>query len=104
MFPHPKTLKIETIKINGNCPSYRVGDHFFIKGGYITNSQILICLHGLQGLIPYYITLSRGISPYDLGFSHKNADLSTNLAYLRCQDPELTTGGSSVSFRISIMD
>ena len=104
MFPQPKDLKIEIIEVKGHCPTYRVGDHFLIKGGYQIFSNIPICLHGLLGLSPYYIPLSRGISPYDLGLSHQDADQLSPTAYLQCQDPAHITGGSSVVYRISILD
>ncbi len=102
MFPQPKTLVIEVVDKNGICPTYRVGDHFRIEDGYKLVSNQPVCLHALQGLTPYYIPLSRGMSPYDLGLAAKDADQSTNEAYFQCHDPEEITGGGSVVFRIQI--
>jgi uncharacterized repeat protein (TIGR04076 family) len=102
MFPQAKNLAIEVVKVNGNCPTYKVGDQFNITGGYKLTSNIPVCLHALHALTPYYIPLSRGISPYDLGLASINANQNTPDAYIQCHDPEEITGGGSVIFRISI--
>ena len=104
MYPQPKDLRVEIIEITGQCPTYKVGDTFMIKGGYQLVSNIPVCLHGLQGLVPYYVPLSRGISPYDLGLTHQDDDQSSQSAFLQCQDPAQITGGSSVIYRIWVLD
>ncbi len=104
MFPQPKHLEIEVIEINGFCPTYIIGDIFKIENGYQLITKQPICLHALQGLVPYYIPLSHGITPYDLGLTAKDADQSSKYAYFHCLDPEKITGGGSVIFRVKILD
>jgi uncharacterized repeat protein (TIGR04076 family) len=104
MFPQPKTLQVEIVEVNGFCPTYQVGDHFKIEDGFKIVSVIPVCMHALQGLTPYYIPLSRGISPYDLGLASKDADQSSRDAFIQCHDPELITGGGSIIFCISVLD
>jgi uncharacterized repeat protein (TIGR04076 family) len=104
MYPQPKTLVIEVVKKNGICPTYQIGDQFKIDEGYKLVSNQPVCLHALQGLTPYYIPLSRGMSPYDLGLSAKDANHSSKEAYFQCHDPEQITGGGSVIFKIRIED
>jgi uncharacterized repeat protein (TIGR04076 family) len=52
-------------------------------------------MHALDSLCPYYLTLSRGISPADLGLAGPDG-----AAYMQCPDPQHLTGGSTVTFRI----
>ena len=50
-------------------------------------------MHSLASLMPYYIALSRGISPESLGLSGPKE----GMAYLQCLDPcELTGGGTAI--------
>jgi len=104
MFPKAAQLNIEVVKIRGECPTYRIGDSFQIKDGYKLISNIPICMHALQGIMPYYIPLSHGISPYDLGLSSKDAGQQAKQAFFQCQDPEEITGGGCVVFKIVIME
>jgi uncharacterized repeat protein (TIGR04076 family) len=104
MFPQPKTLEIEIVDIHGFCPTYQLGDTFRIENGFQLFSSKSICLHALQGLVPYYIPLSRGIPPYDLGLTSKDADQSSKEAFFQCLDPEKITGGGSVIFRVKVKD
>ncbi len=46
--------------------------------------------------MPYYVALSKGIHPKDLGLSGTNADC----AYVQCLDPCEITGGGMVVFEI----
>jgi uncharacterized repeat protein (TIGR04076 family) len=89
-------LLIEIVEIQGNCPVYRVGDRFHIRGGYQLVSDQPVCMHALGSLCPYYVSLSRGIAPADLGLAG-----SDGAAYVQCLDPQRYTGGGTVTFRIS---
>ena len=104
MFPQPRNLIVEIIEVKGYCPTYRVGDQFQIEEGYKLVSNKPVCMHALQGLIPYYIPLSRGIPPYDLGLASKDADQFTKDSYFQCHDPEQITGGGNVIFTVQIME
>lgn len=50
-------------------------------------------MHSLASVFPYYIALSRGIAPRELG-------LGEDTAYVQCVDPCERTGGGTVVFRI----
>ncbi len=93
-------LVIEVVDIQGHCPVYQVGDRFHIQEGYklVAGSiaEQALCMHGLQSLGPYYIPLSRGIDPADLGLAGPDG-----AAYVQCLDPKPYTGGGTVTFRIS---
>jgi uncharacterized repeat protein (TIGR04076 family) len=102
MFPQPRTLTIDIFKVDGFCPTYQVRDTFQIVKGFQLQSIKKICLHALQALAPYYIPLSLGISPYDLGLATKEANQKSNEAYFQCHDPEKITGGGSVLFRVRV--
>ncbi len=91
-----RNLVIEVIDIQGTCPVYRVGDSFRVEAGYKLASDRPVCLHALQSLNPYYVPLSRGIAPSDLGIAGKDG-----AAYLQCLDPQRYTGGGTVTFRIT---
>lgn len=91
-----KILKIKVIDIKGNCPVYKAGQVFYIKEGYILETSNTLCMHSLSSMMPYYVALSRGISPKDLGLGDKNK------AYLQCLDPVERTGGGTVTFEIEI--
>jgi len=58
-------------------------------------SDRTVCLHALQAVCPYYVPLSRGISPADLGLTGPD-----RTAYVECLDPQGYTGGGTVTFRI----
>ena len=104
MFPQPKSLVVEVVEVKGYCPTYQIGDQFRIEEGYKLVSSKPICLHALQGITPYYIPLSLGISPHDLGLASKDSDQSSKDAYFQCQDPEQITGGGNVIFKVHIME
>lgn len=91
-----RTLLIEVVEVQGQCPVYHVGDHFHIQDGYKLAADHLVCMHALQSVCPYYVPLSRGISPADLGLA--GAD---GAAYVHCLDPRGYTGGGTVTFRVT---
>ncbi|HAF70303.1 MAG: Uncharacterized protein XD60_1506 [Acetothermia bacterium 64_32] len=94
----PQDLLVEVIKVKGTCPVYRVGSRFWIKEGFRLVTEIPLCMHSLLSLAPYYVALSRGIDPRDLGLSKDKS-----LAYVQCLDPcELTQGGT-VTFAIRVV-
>jgi len=92
-----KTLKIRVYDIKGNCPIYKLNQIFYVKNGYILESDINLCMHSLASIMPYYIALSRGIDPRELNIGDKN-----NQAYVQCLDPCDKTKGGTVTFEITI--
>lgn len=91
----PRNLRIEIVDVQGTCPVYRVGDSFRIEDGYKLVSDRAVCLHALQSLSPYYVALSRGIVPGELGIAGQDG-----AAYVQCLDPHNYTDGGTVTFRI----
>lgn len=91
-----KTLKIKVAEIKGICPVYKIGQIFYIKKGYILENQNKLCMHSLASIMPYYIALSKGITPQDLYLGDKNK------AYIQCLDPVEKTRGGTVIFEIMI--
>lgn len=89
-------MRIKVVEIKGNCPVYKVGQLFYIKDGYILKSSIKLCMHSLASIMPYYVTLSKGITPRDLNLGDKNK------AYVQCLDPVERTGGGTVTFEITV--
>ena len=89
-------LKIKVKEIKGNCPVYKEGDSFKITDGYILDTNIPLCMHGLASIMPYYVALSRGIKPENLGLG------TDNKAYVQCLDPCDITGGGTVIFEIQV--
>ncbi|MFQ6083138.1 MAG: TIGR04076 family protein [Methanosarcinales archaeon] len=89
-------LKVEVFEIKENCPVYKKGDKFYILNGYKLKTIGLICMHSLASIMPYYVALSKGISPKELGLSMDN-----NEAYIQCLNPCKYTGGGTVIFRIT---
>ena len=96
MLEHKYELRIEVVEVQGHCPVYRVGDRFHIQEGYQLVADQPVCMHALGSLCPYYVPLSRGITPTDLGLAGPDG-----AAYVQCLDPQRYTGGGSVIFRIS---
>lgn len=90
-------LKIRVVEINGMCPVYKLGDEFKISAGYVLEGRDNYCFHALSSLMPYYVALSRGIPPADLGLCKPGE----NKAYIQCPDPVSKTGGGSVVFEIT---
>ncbi len=92
-------LIVKVKEIKGTCPVYRLGDSIVIREGYIldTKNSCAVCMHSLASLMPYYVALSKGISPQTLGLSGTKDDR----AYIQCLDPCEITGGGTVIFEIS---
>lgn len=90
-------LIIKVKEIIGKCPVYKKGDEFYIINGYKLETRLSLCMHSLTSLMPYYVALSKGISPKDLGLS-KNGDS----AFLQCLDPCQYTGGGTVVFEVKM--
>jgi uncharacterized repeat protein (TIGR04076 family) len=99
MSNHVNDLTVEVIEIQGHCPVYQVGDQFQINGGYKLAAGQPLCMHALQSLSPYYVPLSRGISPVELGLAGPDGT-----AYVQCLDPQRYTGGGTVTFRLTKAD
>jgi uncharacterized repeat protein (TIGR04076 family) len=82
----PRILVVEVVQIQGHCPVYLLGDCFHIMEGYKLVSDQPVCMHALQSVYPYYVALSRGITPDDLGLAGPNgAD------YVQYLDPQRYT-------------
>jgi uncharacterized repeat protein (TIGR04076 family) len=91
---------IVTVKeIKGRCPVYSAGDSIVIRDGYIldTNNSANTCMHSLASIMPYYIALSKGVTPENLGLSGEKE----GSAYIQCLDPCEITGGGTVVFEIT---
>ena len=89
-------LLVEVVDVQGHCPVYQVGDRFYIAEGYKLTATQPVCMHALQSVCPYYVPLSQGINPADLGLAGPDG-----AAYVQCLDPRHYTGGGTVTFRIS---
>lgn len=89
-------LIVTVVKINGNCPIYKVGDTFKLEDGYRLVSDIPLCMHGLAALMPHYNAL-RVSTPAEWGLAGKGDGSS---AYVQCLDPHEYTGGGTVIFQI----
>ena len=92
----PVELLIEVVDIQGHCPVYQLGDRFHIQEGYKLVADQPVCMHALQAICPYYVSLSRDISPAELGLAGPDG-----AAYVQCLDPQRYTGGGTVTFRIT---
>ena len=93
----PLTLLVQVVDIQGHCPVYQIGDSFRIVAGYRLVADRSLCMHALQSLAPYYLALSRGVDPTDLGLAGPDGT-----AYVQCLDPQEVTGGGTVIFRIAV--
>lgn len=94
-------LSIKVKQIKGQCPVYQVGDEFWLEQGYILKLPASrgICMHSLASIMPYYVALSRGVKPKDLGLAQADDDC----AYLQCLDPCEYTGGGTVVFEVKCL-
>lgn len=88
-------LEIKVAEIKGRCPVYCPGDSFRIVEGFRLIADKPLCMHSLASIMPYYVVLSRGISPIDLGLAKEG-----EVAYIQCLDPCSLTGGGTVIFAI----
>lgn len=91
-----KRLAIEVVDIQGQCPVYEIGDRYRIEEGYKLVAGQPICMHALQSICPYYVALSHGIEPAELGLGGPDGS-----AYVQCLDPQRYTGGGTVTFRVA---
>jgi uncharacterized repeat protein (TIGR04076 family) len=91
------SLLVKVVDIQGHCPLYQIGDAFRIIDGYKLASTRPLCMHALQSIAPYYVALSRGITPSDVSLAGPDG-----AAYIQCLDPQRYTGGGTVTFRIQI--
>jgi uncharacterized repeat protein (TIGR04076 family) len=91
-------LIVKVKEIKGICPVYKSGDTFVIKKGYVldTTRSSPVCMHSLASLMPYYVALSKGVHPKDLGLSGTQPDC----AYVQCLDPYEITGGGTVILEV----
>jgi len=87
-------LLVTVVEIKGECPVYEKGDHFTIVQGYKLKAPKLLCMHSLTSLMPWYVALSKGVSPKSLHLG------SEELAHIQCPDPGEYTGGGKVVFAI----
>ena len=46
-------LVVTVKEIEGQCPTYKVGDCFSLKACYQLVSEIPVCMHGSASLMPY---------------------------------------------------
>jgi len=91
-------LVITIKEIIGNCPVYKVGDRIVLEEGYkinLSKSSATICMHSLSSIMPYYVALSKGILPTNLGLAKEG-----DKAYIQCLDPCKYTGGGTVIFEV----
>lgn len=94
-----KDLLIRVLDIRGRCPVYQKGHEFRILEGFKLDTERPLCMHSLSSLMPYYVALSRGILPKELGLTRGG-----QAAYLQCLDPCEHTGGGTVVFEILSID
>ena len=90
-------LVVTVKEIEGQCPTYKVGDCFTLKAGYQLVSDIPVCMHGLASLMPYYNAL-RVSEPTQWGLDGKD---DKSKAYIHCPDACRYTSGGTVTFEIS---
>jgi len=93
-----KVLIAKVVTIKGHCPVYEIGDKIVIEDGFRLNLEETdaVCMHSLASLMPYYVALSKGVSP-QLGLAGEGGR-----AYVQCLDPAKYTGGGTVTFEIKI--
>ncbi|WP_376790597.1 TIGR04076 family protein [Thermoflexus sp.] len=91
-----KTLEVRVHEVRGRCTVFQEGDSFHIEKGYRLKAAKPVCMHALASLMPYYVALSRGISPVELGLAREG-----NAAFVQCLDPCERTGGGTVVFQVT---
>ena len=96
-----RKLIISVVSIKGRCPVYEVGHRIVIDEGYRLNLAETngICIHSLASVMPYYVALSKGVSPAELGLANQRG-----LACVQCLDPYEQTGGGTVTFEIEVVE
>lgn len=61
-------LEITVRILEGSCPIYKEGSSFSIVGGHqLTVKHNPVCMYSLASIMPYYASLSKGVSPKQLG-------------------------------------
>ncbi len=90
-----RDLRVKVKEIKGTCPVYKERDSFTIAEGYKLKTERTLCTHSLTSILPYYIPLSKGVQPGDLGLGEGEE------AYVQCLDPCEYTGGGTVVFEVS---
>lgn len=93
-----KDLKVTVAEVEGTCSVYQVGDGFVLREGYKLEATRPVCMHGLASLLPYYVALSQGVRPEQLGLG------GGETAYVQCLDPCAYTGGGTVVFCVRMME
>lgn len=88
-------LLITVHEIEGTCPVYKQGDRFRVTEGFKLKTDRTLCMHSLASILPYYITLSKGTPPGELGLGKGHR------AFVQCLDPCKYTGGGTVTFKIT---
>lgn len=91
------SIKVRIVELHGFCPIFRLGDEFRISAGYVLEGKEQYCMHALSALLPYYIAISRGVPPADLGLCKEGE----NVAYIQCPDPQKAAGGGTVVLELS---
>ena len=96
-----KVLIARVIAIEGNCPVYGLGDKIVIEDGFRLNLEDTdaVCMHSLASLMPYYVVLSKGVSPAELGLAGEGGR-----AYVQCLDAAKYTGGGTVTFEVEVCE
>ena len=96
-----KVLIANVIAIEDHCPVYRLGDKIVIEDDFRLNLEETdaVCMHSLASLMPYYVALSKGVSPDQLGLAGEGGR-----AYVQCLDPARYTGGGTVTFEVEICE
>lgn len=94
----PKTLRVQVVEVRGHCPVFRKDDAFRIVDGYKLVADIPLCMHALQSLAPYYVALSRGVDPADLGLAGPDG-----AGYVQCLDPQRYASGGTVTFKLETL-
>jgi uncharacterized repeat protein (TIGR04076 family) len=96
-----KRLIIRVSSIKGRCPVYEVGHKIVIDEGYKLNLRetTSVCMHSLASIMPYYVALSKGVPPAQLGLANQQGT-----ACVQCLDPGEQTGGGTVTFEIQVTE
>ena len=91
-----KALIAKVIAIEGHCPVYEIGDKIVIEDGFRLNLEETdaVCMHSLASLMPYYVALSKGVSPGELGLAGESGR-----AYVQCLDPARYADGGTKGHR-----
>ena len=94
-------LTIRAVALRGNCPVYEIGDQIIIDDGFRLNlaETDAVCMHSLASFMPYYVALSKGVTPAQLGLADERG-----LACVQCLDPAECTGGGTVLFEMTVED